>query len=169
MKQDSVIRQGPKSVIMASPNLGQFDTLFKKNVPHILKKIFASLDYDSFVRCQEVCITWHQLLSSGAYLDISKDLLEVKKVNEIMLCLFSKKGDEREVKILLSMGVDPNCQTEMKTPLCNALYMICSSVGPPHDHINVVKLLLNAGATPWPSEIHLMQEYYKIIGQDGNN
>ena len=153
---------------MASPNLGQFDTLFKKNVPHILEKIFASLDYDSFKKCQEVCLTWHQLFLSEAYLDISKDLLEEKNVNEIMLCYSSKKGDERKVRILLSMGVDPNCQTELKTPLNNALYSIYSNVGPPHDHIKVVKLLLAAGATPWPSEIHLMQEYYKIIGQDGN-
>ena len=94
-----------------------------------------------------------------------------------MLCLFSKYGNERKVKILLSLGVDPNCHLNCQstfgiteTPLHNALYgwhraWLVGGIGPSIDHINVVKLLLDAGATPWPSEIHLMQEYYKIMGQ----
>ena len=157
---------------MDSTNLGQFDKLFKKSVPHILEKIFASLDYDSFKKCQEVCITWHELLSSEAYMDISKELLELKKEYEMMLCHFSKKGDERKVRILLSLGANPNCQSTFgstETPLYNALYRGLGGIVLSRNHINVVKLLLDAGATPWPSEIHLMQKYYEIICQDGNN
>ena len=45
-----------------------FDTLFAKNVPHILEKIFLSLDHKSFRQCREVCQTWKKLLSTESYL-----------------------------------------------------------------------------------------------------
>merc|ERR1712154_732796 len=42
--------------------------LFTRSVPHILEKIFFSLDYESFVRCSEVNRTWNGLLTSEPYL-----------------------------------------------------------------------------------------------------
>ena len=40
-----------------------FDKVLSKNVPHILEKIFFSLDYNSFISCQDVCNTWNGLCS----------------------------------------------------------------------------------------------------------
>ena len=42
--------------------------LFTRSVPHILEKIFFSLDYESFMRCSEVNKTWNDLLTSEPYL-----------------------------------------------------------------------------------------------------
>ena len=65
------------------PNLGQFDTLFNKNVPHILEKIFFSLDYDSFETCTKVCTTWDELLSSESYQNRSREMLDEQTGEEI--------------------------------------------------------------------------------------
>ena len=43
------------------------DILFKKYVPHILEKIFFSLDYESYKRCIKVNSTWKNLLQSESY------------------------------------------------------------------------------------------------------
>lgn len=53
-----------------SPN--GFDKLLAKNVPHILEKIFLSLDIESFKNCMEVCQAWRSLLASyprGKWMD----------------------------------------------------------------------------------------------------
>ena len=44
-----------------------FDILFAKNVPHILEKIFLSLDYESFKNCVKVNDAWKNLLTSEAF------------------------------------------------------------------------------------------------------
>ena len=44
-----------------------FDKLFCKNVPHILEKIFFSLDYESYEESLKVCKTWNELLKSKAF------------------------------------------------------------------------------------------------------
>ena len=44
-----------------------FDVLLTKNVPHILEKIFLSLDYKSFMTCREVSRTWKELLTSESF------------------------------------------------------------------------------------------------------
>ena len=40
--------------------------LFKISVPHVLEKIFLSLDYESFKRCLKVNKEWNKLLMSKA-------------------------------------------------------------------------------------------------------
>ena len=45
-----------------------FDKLFTKSVPHILEKIFFSLDFKSFNTCMDVSKTWRDLLTSDSYL-----------------------------------------------------------------------------------------------------
>merc|ERR1711974_375787 len=42
----------------------EFDRLFVIRVQHIHEKIFFSLDYNSFKNCQEVCKSWHYMLTS---------------------------------------------------------------------------------------------------------
>ena len=49
-----------------------FDKLFSMNVPHILEKIFFSLDYESYKKCLEVSYAWNELLKSEQYLKIGK-------------------------------------------------------------------------------------------------
>ena len=44
-----------------------FDTLMTKNVPHILEKIFLSLDYESFKACGKVNNKWKGLLTSESF------------------------------------------------------------------------------------------------------
>ena len=44
-----------------------FDKLFNTNVPHVLEKIFFSLDYESFKACHEVCRGWKELLSTANF------------------------------------------------------------------------------------------------------
>ena len=44
-----------------------FRTLMTKSVPHIIEKIFLSLDYESFKNCFEVCEAWCELLRSESF------------------------------------------------------------------------------------------------------
>ena len=41
--------------------------LFTESVPHVLEKIFFSLDYESFKTCKEVSISWNKLLTSESF------------------------------------------------------------------------------------------------------
>ena len=45
----------------------QFDRLFTISVPHILQRIFFSLDYDSFMASRKVSKAWRELHSSEVY------------------------------------------------------------------------------------------------------
>ena len=44
-----------------------FDTLFTKHVPHILEKIFLSLDYESFKSCCQASNAWKKVLTSESF------------------------------------------------------------------------------------------------------
>ena len=39
-----------------------FEKLVARNVPHIIEKIFSSLDDKTFNECQQVCKTWNHIL-----------------------------------------------------------------------------------------------------------
>ena len=41
-----------------------FDLLFQRSVPHILEKIFLSLDYKTYKACHKVCAVWGETLAS---------------------------------------------------------------------------------------------------------
>ena len=129
-----------------------FDILFRKNVPHILEKIFLSLDYQSFKTSQEVSEAWNQVLTSESlkakaksvfYGEISKELLnacsgcDLDHDCEGYDCE-SKDGNADDVTRLLSTGlVDLNCENKNEeTPL---------HVAAKYGH-NVVRALLDAGA-----------------------
>ena len=87
-----------------------FDKLFTKNVPHILERIFLSLDFVSFKVSSKVSKNWNQLLKSESIQKKAK-LLYTEDIStyEKMLCEYSKEGDAKEVCRLLSTGVNPNC------------------------------------------------------------
>ena len=119
-----------------------FDMLVGRNVPHVLEKIFFSLDYASFKTCLKLSKTWHELLTSERFQKkgksvYRKDILEEK--NKLMNA--SMNGNIQEVRRILSSGiVNVNCQDEHgSTPLSKAV-----SAG----KLNVAMVLLGAGADP---------------------
>ena len=69
-----------------------FDTLFTSvNMPHILEKIFFSLDYDSLKACRQVNGAWRQLLSSDKYQRMYQEMSMKKRKNEHNICFEGKK------------------------------------------------------------------------------
>ena len=121
--------------------------LFSKSVPHILEKIFFSVDCKSFDACREVCSTWKELLASDKY-QKKYDEIQVEKADlEKKLLDASANGSAEDVSQLLTYGVDPNCQQS------SGDNMACKTAAPLHlailnDHIDVVKILLDEGADP---------------------
>ena len=123
---------------MATDKTSGFDTLFNKCVPHILEKIFFSLDYDSFQACRKVSSEWNDLLSSDVYQREAAEMLYEKRRNEGHLLKSSRDGDVDKVRSLLSNGVDKNCERYTgRTPIYQAFKF---------KHRDVVKILLEAGA-----------------------
>ena len=122
--------------------ISPLDTLFTRNVPHILEKIFFSLDYESYKKCLEVSNTLKELLLTESFkkkaalvykLEISDD--------EIELRMQSYHGNIDAVKKLISSDlVDVNNADEIgRTPLHHA------ATG---GHKEVIKVLLDGGADP---------------------
>ena len=74
-----------------------FDTLFANSVPHLLEKIFFSLDYTSFKNCLEVKNTWNELLTSGSFLQRARTLFKKEILDdEMSLQHASRKGKADE-------------------------------------------------------------------------
>ena len=117
-----------------------FDKLTEKSVPHILERIFFSLDYESFKKCMEVSSTWRNFLSSEQfqkkakskfYDQIQKDLIQA-----------SKKGLIKKVKSILSnfmLDVDHALGIHGET---------CLQVASCNGHKALVNFLLDKGANP---------------------
>lgn len=85
--------------------------LFAKSVPHILERIFFSLDQESFDTCREVSIEWSQLLASAPFQRRYDRMLLEKRELEDELLESSCFGDAENVGRLLSIGVDKNCES----------------------------------------------------------
>ena len=124
-----------------------FNTLLSKSVPHILEKIFFSVDCKSFDACREVCSTWKELLASDKYQKKYDEMLIEKVDKERKLLDASANGRAKDVSQLLTYGVDPNCQQS------SGDNMACKTAAPLHlaifnNHIDVVKILLDEGADP---------------------
>ena len=97
--------------------------LFPINVPHVLKKIFFNLDYESYKTCYEVNSSWRELLMSDSYLRKAKELFhEDIKEDEDRLWKAAKEGNLPEVRRLITHLVDVNCirTDEDATPLIKA-------------------------------------------------
>ena len=121
-----------------------FDAIFGKNLPHVLEKIFLSLDYESLKACFEVSYTWKKSLTSESFQMRAKSRFHQDiKDDQDTLDEACMGGNSDEVRLLLSFGLlDVNYPKRVpyeSTPLNGA-----SKNG----HTDVVKLLLGAGAEP---------------------
>ena len=72
-----------------------FDKLFTKSVPHVLERIFFSLDYASFKNCLEVSSIWNELLTSQPFLRMGKSVFRRDIRRELFHAL--KDGDADKV------------------------------------------------------------------------
>ena len=129
--------------------LGTFGAQSNRDVPHILEKIFFSMDYTSLKTCMNVSKTWRKLLLTTPYQkrlkELWKELLKEKPVNEKKLYDASKEGDTEvvmklcnhpvvDVNVVIPLG--PWLQSQ-STPLIEAAR---------GGHEEVIRVLLKAGA-----------------------
>ena len=126
-----------------------FDTLFTSvNVPHILEKIFFSLDYESLKACHQVNGAWRQLLSSDKY----QSMLKEKRKNEDNIFKASATGNAQVVWNLLSIGVNPNCGRKNIADdgigWYSSYWVSCLFIAVLKGRKVVVQLLLDGGADP---------------------
>jgi len=156
-------------------NFCYFDTLFTKNVPHILEKIFLTLDYESFKECLKVNNEWKELITSERFMTKAKSTFKSDISEEERKLLTAARQDNlHDIKRILSSGmVDVNCREIFvnSTPLNEA-----ASNG----NLESVKILLERGAnhknsdrwgiTPLHEAAHHGHEEIAqiLIGRGGN-
>ena len=119
-----------------------FNMLTAKSVPHILEKIFFSLDYESFKNCMEVSNAWRSLLTSEQFQWRGKSVFGQEIQKELVQA--SREGNRKKVELILSrFMVDIDCVDVdgdlHETSLIAASY---------HGHKALVNLLLDKGANP---------------------
>ena len=116
--------------------------LFTRSVPHILEKIFFSLDYESYKTCSEVSKNWQEVIESKPY-QIREFYVFDEAIYEPQenLRRFARYGNATKLKELLSSGelLNINCRTGVlrTTPL---------HLAAEYGHKDVVKILLEAEA-----------------------
>ena len=128
--------------------LSTFGAKSERDVPHILEKIFFSMDYTSLETCMNVSKTWRKLLMTTPYqrrfLELWKELLTEKPVNEKKLYDASEKGDIEMVKKLCNNPVvDVNVVIAWMDGLVQLTPLIIAARG---GHEEVIRVLLKAGA-----------------------
>ena len=118
----------------------EFDRLLTRNVPHILEKIFFSIDYASFKKCLEVSKSWNDILKTESFLKRGTTLFWEEIHDELRLA--AKEGNvDTIISLLSSFQANVNYQGYHNgmTPLHWAAVK---------GHKDVVLLLLDRGADP---------------------
>ena len=122
-----------------------FDTLFKMHVPHILKKIYFFLDYDSFKKCMEVNCTWKALLNSESYIKKEKIVFHQEILEDVRWLYEATKQDRTDaIRSILSSGMVDVDPVNPVDPLERAPLHLAAMNG----HADVVEVLLGFGADP---------------------
>ena len=117
-----------------------FDILFKKSVPHILEKIFFSLDYESFKTCMKVSNSWNELLTSESWKGIGKSTFHKDIGRELSLAC--GRDNINKVKRIISSGM---ADVNFGWGSCGMTPLIFASR---YNHKDVVQILLDNGADP---------------------
>ena len=100
--QFSLIYEYNTWILMAPKNPAEFDQLFNKNIPHILEKIFLSLDYKSFKRCHEVCKAWREIVENESFRRRSKALYHDEMVDDLFNATMA--ANPKDISWLLFIG-----------------------------------------------------------------
>ena len=117
----------------------EFDRLFTQTVPHILEKIFLSLDFKSYMNCLETSRSWNDLLRSESFQTKGKTVFCEDIQRELQIA--AEKGNVVMIqRVLSSFTVDINYMTEWKG------FPLILAAG--NGHKDVAKLLLDSGAEP---------------------
>ena len=119
--------------------------LLTKSVPHILERIFLSLDYESYKACHSVCTSWKVVLTSESFQKKAMSLFheEICKDKQALMEA-SAYGNLEMVERLLSYGM-----VHMNLACHGALTF---ASGPPLDwaptgnRFEVAKILIESGA-----------------------
>ena len=148
------------------------EKLMKISVPHILEKIYFSLDYSSFKTCLAVSTDWNELLSSERFQKLRKGVFGKEIETELGQAL-KMYNMEKIHRLVSSNIIDLNyMHKDVGTPLCVAadrgdtdLVQILIEKGAEinarngyiysplyiaamEGHLDVVKVLLDGGARP---------------------
>ena len=98
-----------------------FVPLFSSSFPHILEKIFFSLDYESYKNCLEVCNEWKGVLTSDRYKTKGRSVFKEEiGEDEKKLSTAVRQDNRDEVRMLLASGminVDCKCGYGGNKPL----------------------------------------------------
>ena len=124
-----------------------FDRLLTRNVPHILEKIFFSIDYASFKKCLEVSQSWNDILKTESFLKRGTTLFWEEIHDELWLA--AKEGNVDTIIYLLS-SFQANVNYQGYHNGTSPIYWAAVK-----GHKDVVLLLLDRGADP------------NIAGRDG--
>ena len=115
----------------------------RKSVPHVLAKIFFSIDYGSYMECHKVNKEWHELLASNRYCREAEKMLNQKRRNREIFDKLVFDDNDEEIKYFLSSGVDANFDViyDELTPIFYTPLVWSVRKG----HIDMVKVLLDGG------------------------
>ena len=119
----------------------QVETLISISVPHILEKIFFSLDYVSYSKCAAVSTEWNKLLSSECFQRLKKEVYREDIDKELIHAL--RQGNRNKIKNLVSTDmVDVNFMHEDLKVFQQPPLIVAGAIG----DTGLVEYLIEKGA-----------------------